>query len=98
MEGYGTDSFLARPRRKMFLVVFVARGMVMDIYFGSVLFPPFSMYASYLSLPSSCPWIVVGGLGVYFGMVGCLDLTVRLAKNHGLCLLVSLLLFILKSA
>ena len=29
-------------------------GWVMDIYFGSVLFPPFSMYVNYLSLPSSC--------------------------------------------
>ena len=36
----------------------------MDIFFGSVLFSPFSMFESYLSLPSLCPWIVVGGLDV----------------------------------
>ena len=37
---FGTDSFLARPRRKMFPVVFVVRGMVMGIYFGSAPSPP----------------------------------------------------------
>ena len=57
---------------------------------------PFSMYANCLSLLSSCPWIAVGGLDVYFGMVGYLVSTVCLATNHGLCLLVSLLPFILK--
>ena len=39
MGGFGTDSFLARPRRKTFLVDFVAKGMVMVTCFGSVLFP-----------------------------------------------------------
>ena len=34
------DFFLARPRRKMFHVVFAGRGMVMDICFGNVLLPP----------------------------------------------------------
>ena len=70
----------------------------MDIYFGSVLSPPFSMFASYLSLHPSCHWIVVGGLVVYFGMVGYLDLMVCLAIDLGLRLLVNLLLFILKAA
>ena len=53
-EGVGTDSFLARPRktfpsflarprRKTFLVVFVERGMVMVTYSGSVLCPPLSL-------------------------------------------------------
>ena len=37
---FGTDSFLVRPRRKMFLVDFAGRRMVMDIYFGNVLPPP----------------------------------------------------------
>ena len=39
---FGTDSFLARPRKK-FCVGFVAKGMVMVIYFGivlSLLLPP----------------------------------------------------------
>ena len=39
MGGFRTDSFLARPRRKTFLVDFVAKWMVMVTYFGSVLFP-----------------------------------------------------------
>ena len=38
MGVFGTDSFLARPRRKTFLVDFVERGMVMVTCFGSVLF------------------------------------------------------------
>ena len=40
MGEYGTDSFLVKPRRKMFLVVFVGKGMVMVICSGSVHFPP----------------------------------------------------------
>ena len=44
MGVFGTDSFLARPRRKMFLVVFVIREMVMVTCSGSVLssLPPSS--------------------------------------------------------
>ena len=38
--GFGTDFFLVRPRRKMFHVVFVGRGMVMVTCFGSVPFTP----------------------------------------------------------
>ena len=38
--GFGTDFFLARSRRKTFLVVFVERGMVMVTYSGSVLSSP----------------------------------------------------------
>ena len=71
MGGFGTDSFLARPRRKMFHVDFVGRGVVMVIYFGNVLFTPFSMCANFLSLLFLCPWIVVTGLVASFGMVGC---------------------------
>ena len=40
LEEFGTESFLVRPGRKMFLVVFVGRRMVMDIYFGNVPFLP----------------------------------------------------------
>ena len=41
MGEFGTDSFLARPRRKTFLVVFVVKkGMVMVIFSGSVPFHP----------------------------------------------------------
>ena len=35
---FGTDSFLARPRRKMFLVSSVARRMEMVIYFWECAF------------------------------------------------------------
>ena len=52
MGEYGTDSFLVRPGRKMFHVVFVGKGMVMVIYFGNVLFTPFNMFANFLSLLS----------------------------------------------
>ena len=37
---FATDSFLARPGTKMFLLVFVAGGMVMVTCSGSVLSPP----------------------------------------------------------
>ena len=40
MGVFGTDSFLARPRRKTFLVVFVGKGMVMDTCSGNALFTP----------------------------------------------------------
>ena len=40
MVEFGTDSFLVKPGRKMFHVVFVGRGMVMVICFGNVLFSP----------------------------------------------------------
>ena len=39
MGEFGTDSFLVKPRRKMFHVVFVGRGMVMVVCSGNVLFP-----------------------------------------------------------
>ena len=50
MGEYGTESFLVKPGRKMFHVDFVGRGTVMVIYFGNVLFSPFSMCVSFLSL------------------------------------------------
>ena len=42
-----------------------------------------------LSLLPSCGWIGAGGLGVYYGMAGCL--VVRIIAIAGLRLLVSLL-------
>ena len=39
MAVFETDSFLARPRRKTFLVGFVVKGMAIVTCFGSVLFP-----------------------------------------------------------
>ena len=86
---YGTDSFLVKPGRKMFHVVFAGRGMVMDIYFGNVPFSPFSMCAISLNFHFLCLWIVVSGLDAYSGMVGCLVLMVCLVINPGLHLLVS---------
>ena len=84
MGEYGTDSFLVKPGRKMFHVVFVGRGMEMDIYFGSVPFTPFNMCATSLNFHFLCLWIVVRGLGAYSGMVGCLVLMVWLVMIHGL--------------
>ena len=39
-EEFGTDSFLVKPGRKMFHVVFVGRRMVMDILFWECSFSP----------------------------------------------------------
>ena len=57
---------------------FAGREMVMDIYFGNVPFPPFSMCAISLNFHFLCPLIVVSGQDAYFGMVGCLVLMVCL--------------------
>ena len=84
IKGSGTDSFLVRPGRKMFLVVFAERRMVMDIYFGNVLFTPFNMCANFLSLLFLCH----SGHGAYSGMVGCLVLKVWFMMIPGLSLLV----------
>ena len=94
---YGTDSFLVRPGRKMFLVDFVGREMVMDIYFGSVPFTPFNMFVTSLNFLFLCLWIVVSGLGAYSGMVGCLVLMVCLVINPGLLSLSELASFHLES-
>ena len=51
---FGTDSFLVKPGRKMFHVVFAGKRMVMDIYFGSVLFPLFSMSVTSLNFLFLC--------------------------------------------
>ena len=61
---FGTDFFLARPRRTTFLVDFVVKKMVMVICSGTVPFTLFSMFGNFLSAAS--------GPGVFFGMVGCL--------------------------
>ena len=55
---FGTDSLLARPRRKTFLVDYVAKRMVMVTCFGSVLSPPFSTFGIFLSLLHLFFWIV----------------------------------------
>ena len=85
---FGTESFLARPRRKMFLVGFAGKGMVMVTYFGNALVSPFSMCANFLNLLFLCPWIAEIGHVAYSGMVGYLVLRVLVKKNLGLSLLV----------
>ena len=72
MEVFGTYSFLARPRRETFLVEFAVEGMVMGIFSGSALSSPFSMSGNFLSSLLSCLLIAANGIGVFFGMVGCL--------------------------
>ena len=44
----GTDSFLARPERKMYHVGFVGEGMEMVIFFGSV---PSTLFCMFRELP-----------------------------------------------
>ena len=88
MGVFGTDSLLARPRRKMFLVVFVVRGMVMVTCSGSVLFSSSSMSGIFLSLLLLCHLIAATGPVVCFGIGGCLDLVVLVTRTLGLPLLV----------
>ena len=86
----GTDSFLARPRRKRFLVYFVVVGMEMGICFGSVPFSPLppsplSLSPSFkfensLKFCLSWLWIVGNGPVVFCGMAGCLG-SVLLVKG-----------------
>ena len=66
---------------------------------GSVPFsPPFSMFGIFLSLLILCPLIAASGLGVFFGMVGCLDSVASVLKTPGLPPLVIWLLFISSGA
>ena len=58
------------------------------IYFGSVLFSPFNMCASFLNVLFLCHWIAASGQGAYSGMVGCLVLEVLFMMIPGLSLLV----------
>ena len=51
MGEFGTDSFLVKPGRKMFHVVSAGKRTVVDIYFGSVLFPHVSMSVTFLIFP-----------------------------------------------
>ena len=79
---FGTDSFLARPRRKMFPAVFVVKGMEMDTYFGSVLFTlqhvkELHEFATLMSLDRS-KWP-----RVCFGMGGCPDSVVLVTVTLG---------------
>ena len=85
------DSFLARPRRKTFLVFFAVRGMVTITFSRSVLSPPspFSMFGIFLNSLILCLWIVANGLDACFGMVGCLVSMVLIKGTLGLLLLVS---------
>ena len=98
--GFGTDSFLARPRKKTFLVGFVLIGMVMVTSSGSVLPSsiPFSMFGIFLNSLLLCLGIVVTGPVVFFGMVGCLVLMTLVVMTLGLFVLVNWLLLSLNGA
>ena len=57
------DSFLALPRRKTLLFVFVVKGMVTVILSWECTFLPFSMFGNYLDRlkwpgKSSLAWVV----------------------------------------
>ena len=83
---FGTDSFLARPRRKMFPAVFEERRMEMGIHFGSALFSPSCTLGSCLSVLLLCPSIAATGPVVCYGMGGCLDLVALVMVTLGLLL------------
>ena len=72
MVGFGTDSFLVGPRKKMFPPNSVAKKMEMVICFGNVLFLRYCMLESSWSFQALCLWIVVSGHGACSGMAGCL--------------------------
>ena len=57
---------------------------MMGICFGNVLIPPLSIFEKVLSFTTSCSWIEVPGLGVFFGMVGCVLLLVLVGFLLGL--------------
>ena len=97
-EVFGTDSFSVRPRRKTFLVGFVAKGMVMVTSLESVLFPPFNMFGIFLNSLILFLGIAATGLVVCFGMVGCLVLVASVIRTPGLPPLVIWLLFSLNGA
>ena len=86
---YGTDSFLVKLRRKTFLVVFVGRRMVMDIYFWECSFLPLQHVRELPEFAFLCHWIAVSGHDAYSGMVGYLVLEVLFMMIPGLSLLVS---------
>ena len=67
-------------------MVFVARGMVIVIYFGNIRFSLWCMLGSFLSLPLSCPWIAVSGPVVFYGMAGWLVLVALVIGILGLLL------------
>ena len=91
MGGVRTDSFLARPRRKMFPAVSVVRGTVTVTYSGSVLFSSSSTLGNFHFLSSLhlCHWIVASGHDAFFGMAGYLGLAAAVTGPLGLLLLVS---------
>ena len=74
------------PRRKKFLVDFAVR----RIFSGSAPFPPFSMLGIFLRSLLLRLLIAANGLGVFFGMVGCLGLVVLVTRTLGLPLLMNL--------
>ena len=72
---FGTDFFLALSKEKSFLVAFVWVLIMMGTCFGLSL-SSFRPYPKVLSFVVFCLEIRVPGLGVFFGMVGCLLLLV----------------------
>ena len=93
---YGNGFLLGKARKEDVPCRFCGKKDGDGHWFWECSCPPSSTFVSCLSLLSSCHWIVVSGLGVYFGMVGYLVLMVCLVPDHGLRHLVSSLPFILK--
>ena len=85
MEEFGTDSFLVKPRRKMFHVVFVGRGMGDGHLFWEC---PFHPLQHVRELPEFAFLMSLDRSVAYSGMVGCLVLRVLVRQIPGLSLLV----------
>ena len=85
------DFFSASSEEKSVLVVFVGVLIVMDICFGNVLIP-FVHFRDSLSFMIFCLWIGVLGLGVFFGMAGCLHLLALVGLLLGLLRMMMLLM------
>ena len=69
-RGLEADSFLVKPRRKMFHVVSVGQRDGDGHLFWECSFSPSSMFGNFLSLLILCPLIAASGHDAYFGMVG----------------------------
>ena len=83
--GVWNGFLLDQAKKEEFLVGFVARGMVMVIYFGSALSPPLPccMLGSFLSFPHSWPLIVEIGLVACCGMAVSLGSVVLVRGTLG---------------
>ena len=70
--GVWNGCLLGKAKKEDVPCRFCGKKMVMVTCSGTVLFTPFSMFGIFLNLLILCPLTSASGLGVFFGMVGCL--------------------------